>query len=76
MKRTKLLLAATALLLPFSESEAAVDYAKIDRTIPPDAPLHETVLRRFATREVQLYDVFGPYRPEGLRKHKDTAGYY
>jgi uncharacterized protein (DUF2235 family) len=50
--------------------------AKIDRGIPVDAPLHETVLRRFEAKEVQLYDVFGPYRPEGLRKHSATGRYY
>jgi uncharacterized protein (DUF2235 family) len=50
--------------------------AKIDRTIPVDAPLHETVLQRFKATEVQLYDLLGPYRPEGLRKHKSTAEYY
>lgn len=50
--------------------------AKIDRKIPDDAPLHETVLERFKAKEVQLYDLFGPYRPEGLRKHNATGGYY
>lgn len=48
----------------------------IDRSIPVDAPLHESVLQRFKTKEVQLYDLFGPYRPEGLRKHNSTAEYY
>ncbi|HEV8391512.1 MAG TPA: DUF2235 domain-containing protein [Dongiaceae bacterium] len=51
-------------------------FAKIDRTIPADAPLHPTVLRRFETQEVQLYDVLGPYRPEGLRNHNDTSRFY
>ena len=50
--------------------------AKIDRTIPVDAPLHETVLERFRTKDVQLYDVYGPYRPEGLRKHSKTGEFY
>ena len=50
--------------------------AKIDRTIPADAPLHETVLQRFAANEVQIYDVFRPYRPEGLRGHNATGGFY
>ncbi len=49
---------------------------RIDRAIPVDAPLHETVLQRFRTKEVQLYDVYGPYRPEGLRKHNATAEFY
>ena len=30
----------------------------------------------FAAKEVQLYDVFRPYRPEGLRKHNATAEFY
>ena len=50
--------------------------AKIDRTIPDEAPLHATVLERFETKDVQNYDVFRPYRPEGLRNHKATAKYY
>jgi hypothetical protein len=49
---------------------------KIDRTIPADAPLHETVLMRFRTQEVQLFDVFGPYRPSGLRGHSKTGEFY
>jgi uncharacterized protein (DUF2235 family) len=49
---------------------------KIDRTIPADAPLHETVLLRFRTQEVQLFDVFGPYRPSGLRGHSKTGEFY
>jgi hypothetical protein len=50
--------------------------AKIDRTVPVDAPLHETVIQRFETKDVQLYDEFRPYRPEGLRSHQSTAKYY
>ena len=49
---------------------------KIDRKIPVDAPLHPTVLQRFETAEVQLYDLFGRYRPEDLRKHKLTEDFY
>jgi uncharacterized protein (DUF2235 family) len=51
-------------------------FAKIEREIPADAPLHETVIERFKAKEVLLYDLFGPYRPEGLRKHSATGGYY
>jgi Uncharacterized alpha/beta hydrolase domain (DUF2235) len=51
-------------------------FAKIDRDIPPDAPLHETVLQRFQAREVMLYDLFGRYRPEGLRRHSAAAQFY
>lgn len=51
-------------------------FAKINRAIPDEAPLHPTVIERFKAKEVQLYDVMGLYRPEGLRHHKETAGYY
>ena len=51
-------------------------FAKIDREIHDNAPLHDTVIERFKAKEVLLYDLFGPYRPEGLRKHSATAGYY
>jgi hypothetical protein len=50
--------------------------AKIDREIPDKAPLHESVLERFKAQEVQLYDVFGLYRPAGLREHKKTSEFY
>ena len=50
--------------------------AMIDRTIPVDAPLHETVIQRFEAKDVQLYDEFRPYRPDGLRGHQSTAKYY
>ena len=50
--------------------------AKIDRKVPDDAPLHDSVIERFKAQEVQLYDLFGPYRPEGLRKHGKTGEYY
>ena len=49
---------------------------RIDRTIPADAPLHDSVIQRFKAKEVQLYDLSGPYRPEGLRKHGKTGEYY
>jgi uncharacterized protein (DUF2235 family) len=50
--------------------------AQIDRDIPDDAPLHDAVFERFKAQEVQLYDLFGPYRPEGLRKHGKTGAFY
>jgi uncharacterized protein (DUF2235 family) len=49
---------------------------QIDRKIPIDAPLHDTVIERFKAKEVQLYDLFGPYRPEGLRTHSKTGEFY
>ena len=51
-------------------------FAKIDRKILADAPLHHTVIERFKAESVQNYDVSRPYRPEGLRTHNDTGGYY
>jgi len=51
-------------------------FGNIDREIPADAPLHDTVIERFKAKEVQLYDLFGSYRPEGLRKHSKTGEYY
>ncbi|WP_119301258.1 DUF2235 domain-containing protein [Dongia deserti] len=51
-------------------------FAKIDREIPVDAPLHASVFQRFAAKDVQLYDVFGPYRPEALRRHSATGEFY
>jgi uncharacterized protein (DUF2235 family) len=41
-----------------------------------DAPLHRTVLERFALDKVQQYDVLAPYRPEALRAHEKVAAYY
>jgi uncharacterized protein (DUF2235 family) len=49
---------------------------RIDRTIAPDAPLHDSVLQRFQADEVLLYDAFGPYRPAGLREHIGTSRYF
>jgi hypothetical protein len=42
----------------------------------PDAPLHPTVLERFAAAEVLQYDVMAPYRPEGLKHHSKVHQYY
>lgn len=46
------------------------------RTVPPDAPLHSSVLERFAARSVVHYDVAKPYRPENLSGHEAVARYY
>jgi T6SS, Phospholipase effector Tle1-like, catalytic domain len=42
----------------------------------PNAPLHDTVYRRFALPGVIHYDSVHPYRPEGLRGHAKLADYY
>jgi hypothetical protein len=42
----------------------------------PDAPLHPTVLERFAAKEVLHYDVLEPYRPPGLRLHNAVKQFY
>jgi uncharacterized protein (DUF2235 family) len=41
-----------------------------------DAPLHRSVLERFALPHVQQYDVQAPYRPEALRGHEKVSTYY
>lgn len=46
------------------------------RKIHPEAALHESVLVRFAAASVPQYDQRAPYRPENLREHVNTAGYY
>lgn len=50
--------------------------SKVDRTIPSDAPLHPTVLKRFKEPCVQQYDTDRPYRPEPLRHHQDCREFY
>ena len=42
---------------------------------PNDAPLHETILKRFALNDVLQYDVRAAYRPYCLKGHKDLAVY-
>jgi Uncharacterized alpha/beta hydrolase domain (DUF2235) len=46
------------------------------RSIPADAPLHDSVLERFGAEEVLQYDVVSPYRPEGLRHHGKVKHFY
>lgn len=46
------------------------------RNIDHDAPLHTSVLERFAAREVLIYDRMAPYRPEPLRCHDEVKQYY
>ena len=50
--------------------------AKLDRTIDNEAPLHPSVLARFAASEVLQYDKMAPYRPENLRGHRQVKHYY
>ena len=49
---------------------------KKSRSVRPDAPLHESVLARFAAPVVLQYDVLRPYRPEALRHHQEVSQYY
>lgn len=51
-------------------------FAKINRRIPPDAPLHSSVLQWFKVRAVLHYDVMKPYRPEALREHIEVKSFY
>ena len=46
------------------------------RTVPADAPLHPTVLERFNLDGVLVFDEMRPYRPEALRHHQETRGFY
>lgn len=55
-------------LLPIWEKEI--------REIDIEAPLHESVLERFAEEAVQQCDVIKPYRPDNLRNHEKTKHYY
>jgi hypothetical protein len=44
---------------------------KINRTVPPDAPLHDTVYERAALATVLNYDLMEQYRPTGLEAHAE-----
>lgn len=46
------------------------------RNIKPDAPLHPTVLKRFALTEVPHCRTFGSYRPKALQEHLQVKHYY
>jgi uncharacterized protein (DUF2235 family) len=46
------------------------------RRVPNDAPLHSSVIQRFAASTVVAYDRVGPYRPEALRNHELVKSYY
>jgi uncharacterized protein (DUF2235 family) len=49
---------------------------KLPRPIPPDAPLHDSVLERFKAPAVLDYDAMRPYRPENLHGHNDVKSYF
>ena len=55
-----------------------LNYTPWTRVIPRNAPLHPSVIERFEApgAGVLHYDLTQPYRPEGLRAHRDTHGYY
>lgn len=46
------------------------------RDIDHNAPLHPSVLERFAALAVLIYDMIGSYRPEPLRNHDQVKQYY
>ena len=49
---------------------------KRPRRIPPDAPLHDSVLKRFGANEVLNCDLVEAYRPENLRDHVRVRHWY
>jgi uncharacterized protein (DUF2235 family) len=50
--------------------------AKSPRHIPTDAPLHDSVLQRFAAGGVLQFDVVGDYRPPNLKQHVQVRQFY
>jgi hypothetical protein len=46
------------------------------RPIANDAPLHPSVLDRFAAAGVLNYDTMMPYRPDNLRDHDAVKQFY
>ena len=46
------------------------------RTVPSDAPLHSSVVKRSGAEAVVQYDYVKPYRPEPLRNHGVVKQYY
>lgn len=46
------------------------------RQIPPDAPLHPSVVERFEVSALLHFDESRPYRPEALRGHNAVSGFY
>lgn len=44
-------------------------FGKSPRPIPPDAPLHSSVVERLKCSAVLDYDIIRPYRPQNLREH-------
>lgn len=51
-------------------------WAKGVRMIDPNAPLHPSVIERFAMDGVLHYDEIAPYRPEALREHSEVKKHY
>jgi len=46
------------------------------RRIQNDAPLHESVMKRFTADSILNYNVMEPYRPENLRDHDKLQHYF
>jgi hypothetical protein len=65
-------------------NEQAGGFLKLGvREIPVDgttqkstSPMHKSVYRRFAAKEVLLYDRIGAYRPDNMRVHVDFRQYF
>lgn len=66
------------LAMQHDESKSSIfRYAKSEpRGAFPDAPLHPSVLERFAADAVLQYDVLESYRPEALKHHRKVGHYY
>lgn len=52
------------------------NWKSLKRTIPRNAPLHQTVLDRLQLTEVLRYDITEPYRPQALQNHNQAAHLY
>jgi uncharacterized protein (DUF2235 family) len=53
-----------------------VGWVEGSRVVPEAAPLHSSVLERFARERVLIYGDYQPYRPENLRNHRDVRHFY
>jgi hypothetical protein len=51
-------------------------FRKILREVPPEAPLHPSVIARFNAAEILDYDAMKLYRPQNLRNHNAVKQFY
>jgi uncharacterized protein (DUF2235 family) len=49
---------------------------QIARSLKTDAPLHPSVIERLKLSEVMNYSTTAPYRPTGLRAHRECMHFY